>query len=61
MRNRSEKQSSETVPVHFPRPGERYVLAEDLVEDEGVQEQIRSMVKIGGDSRHVDTPQEGSA
>ena len=54
MWNRSGKQPGGTVPVHFPRPGERFVLVEDLVKDEGVREQIRSMTEIGGDSDGAD-------
>ena len=46
MSNSAKKQSSETVPVHFPRPGERYVRVEDLVSNAGVREQIDSMAKM---------------
>ena len=54
MCNRSGKQPGGTVPVHLPRPGERFVLVEDLVKDEGVRRQIRSMAEIGGDSGGAD-------
>ena len=47
MRILSEKQSDDAVPVHFPRPGERYVRVEDLMKDSGVREQIRDMAKLG--------------
>ena len=46
MSNPAKKQSSEAVPVHFPRPGERYVLVEDLVRNDGVLKQIDSMAKL---------------
>lgn len=61
MRNLSEKQSDGGVPVHFPRPGERHVRAEDLMRDAGVQEQIRDMVKLGDHSGHVDAEEEDLA
>ena len=54
MWNRSGKQPGGTVPVHLPRPGERFVLVEDLVKDEGVRQQIRGMAEIGGDSDGAD-------
>ena len=46
MPNPAKKQSSEAVPVHFPRPGERYVRVEDLVQNAGVREQIDNMAKM---------------
>ena len=46
MSNPAKKQSSETIPVHFPRPGERYVRIEDLVRNDGVRKQINSMAKM---------------
>ena len=46
MSNPAKKQSSETVPVHFPRPGERFVRVEDLVRNDGVIKQINSMAKM---------------
>ena len=46
MSNPAKKQSSEEIPVHFPRPGERYVRVEDLVTNAGVREQIDSMAKM---------------
>ena len=37
-----------------PRPGERFVLVEDLVKDAGVRQRIRCMAEIGGDSDGAD-------
>ena len=54
MSNPGKKQPSEEIPVHYPRPGERFVRVEDLVRNRGVIKQINSMAKISrGKTRAV--------
>ena len=51
MSQRTKSQPPEKVPVHFPRPGERYVRVEDLMRNEGVRDLIRKMAEIRIDPR----------
>ena len=57
MQSHPKTEPASTVPVHFPRPGERYVRVKDLVADPEVRRQIGEMAKIEEDK----TPPKDSA